>query len=258
MGCCPPRTLAEANRKGQNACRASQDVFLRSPGIPVSVAANYQSVSDRIRAACARSDREASSVRLVAVTKYASIDAVRELLALGHRDLGENRPQQLLERAALLPSDVNWHLIGPLQRNKARKVLPIATTIHSVNSLRLLETLERLGEELSARPRLLLEVNVSGETTKHGFTPDELRTAWPQIATFARLDVAGLMTMAPWTDDPETARPHFRTLREFRDELVATGPYELPELSMGMSGDFEVAIEEGATQVRVGSLLFDS
>lgn len=224
----------------------------------MSLAASYRAVCDRIAAACGRSGRAASSVRLVAVTKYAPIEAVQELISLGHRDFGENRPQQLLERSAVLPDDVTWHLIGPLQRNKARKVLPVATMIHSVESLRLLEALERLAEELSVRPRLLLEVNVSGEATKHGFSPAELRAAWSQITKLKRLDIAGLMTMAPDTDDPETVRPYFRLLRELRDELAAIGPFSLPELSMGMSGDFEVAIEEGATLVRLGSVLFDS
>ncbi|MGC1273599.1 MAG: YggS family pyridoxal phosphate-dependent enzyme [Planctomycetaceae bacterium] len=220
-------------------------------------AANYRAVCDRVVAACARSNRAVSDVRLVAVTKYAPIEAVRELIGLGHRDLGESRPQQLLERSAQLPGDVNWHLIGTLQRNKARKLLPAAAMIHSVDGLRLLETLDRLAEELSLHPRLLLEVNVSGEASKHGFGPEDLRAVWPQIAAFERLDVAGLMTMAPFSDDPETARPHFRALRELRDELAAKGPNPLTELSMGMSGDFEVAIEEGATCVRIGSLLFD-
>jgi pyridoxal phosphate enzyme (YggS family) len=223
----------------------------------VSVSTNYHTVLERIAAACERSGRDAAAVTLVAVTKYAPTAAVEELVALGHRDFGENRPQQLLERASQFPPDVNWHLIGPLQRNKARKLLPAAKLIHSVDNLRLLEALDRLAAELSLRPLLLLEVNVSGEASKHGFSPDELRAAWPAIVKFTRLDVAGLMTMAPATDDPETARPHFRSLRLLRDELAARGPCPLPELSMGMSGDFDLAIEEGATLVRVGSVLFE-
>ena len=221
------------------------------------LADNLAALRRRIAAACDRAGRDPASVRLVAVTKYAPIEAVRELLALGHRDLGENRPQQLLERAALLEeSRPTWHLIGPLQRNKARKVLPVATLTHSADSLRLLEALDRLADELSVRPRLLLEVNVSGEESKHGFTPDELRACWPRAAAFTRLDIAGLMTMAPYAEDPEAARPVFRALRRLRDELAAVGPLPLPELSMGMSGDFEPAIEEGATLIRIGSSLF--
>jgi pyridoxal phosphate enzyme (YggS family) len=224
----------------------------------VSVAENYAAVRARIAAACDRSGRDPSAVRLVAVTKYAPIEAIRELVALGHRDLGENRPQQLLERAALLDGlGVRWHLIGTLQRNKARKVLPVAGLIHSADDLRLLEALDRLAGELSLRPRVLLEVNVSGEATKHGFRPDELASLWPRVAGFGRLDIAGLMTMAPDSDDPEQARPVFRALRRLREDLAAAGPLPLPELSMGMSGDFEVAIEEGATIVRVGSALFE-
>lgn len=229
----------------------------------VSVAENYAAVRDRIAAACERCGRDPSAVRLVAVTKYAPIEAVRELVALGHLDLGENRPQQLLERAALLDGldgpdgpGVRWHLIGTLQRNKARKVLPVASLIHSADDFRLLETLDRLAGELSLRPRVLLEVNVSGEATKHGFRPDELASLWRQVAAFGRLDIAGLMTMAPYSEDPEQVRPVFRALRKLRDELAAAGPLPLPELSMGMSGDFEAAIEEGATIVRVGSALF--
>ena len=211
----------------------------------------------RIEAACARSGRDPAAVRLVAVTKYAPMEAVRELVALGHRDLGENRPQQLLERAGLLNgAEVTWHLIGHLQRNKARKVLPVASLIHSVDSVRLMEAIDRLAVELSLRPRVLLEVNVSGEGSKDGFEPGVLREAWGEITRMEHVELAGLMTMAPYSDDPETARPVFQSLRELRDELTATGALPLPELSMGMSGDFEVAIEEGATIVRMGSLLF--
>jgi len=223
----------------------------------LTVADRLTSVRSRIAAACGRAGRDPGSVRLVAVTKYASIEAVRELLALGHRDLGENRPQQLLERASLLDGFApTWHLIGPLQRNKARKVLPVAALTHSVDGPRLLEAVDRLAGELSLRPRVLLEVNVSGEETKHGLSPEELREAWLRVASCRHVEVTGLMTMAPYAEDPELARPVFRALRHLRDELAAEGPLALPELSMGMSGDFEVAIEEGATIVRVGSSLF--
>lgn len=223
----------------------------------MSLAGNYEDVRRRIAAACGRAGRDPETVRLVAVTKYATVDAIRELVDLGHRDLGENRPQQLLERAALLGGrDVRWHLIGTLQRNKARKVLPVASLVHSADSARLLDALDRLAGELSLRPRVLLEVNVSGEESKHGFSPEDLRAGRPQVASFSHLDVAGLMTMAPYSDDPEAARPVFRGLRRLRDDLASVGPLPLPELSMGMSGDFEVAVEEGATIVRVGAALF--
>lgn len=223
----------------------------------MSISENYENVRARIARACARVGRESSEVTLVAVTKYAPIDAVNELVALGQRDLGESRPQQLAERAELFKDDaLTWHLIGHLQRNKARKILPLVSLIHSVDSVRLLEALDRLAGELDLRPRVLLEVNISGEESKGGFESSELRAEWSKVEQLSQLDVAGLMTMAPYADDPEEARPVFRALRELRDELVGRGRFALPELSMGMSGDFEVGIEEGATIVRVGSVLF--
>ena len=208
--------------------------------------------------ACDRIDREPRSVRLIAVTKYASVDAVRELIGLGHRDLGESRPQQLVERASLFDDpDVSWHLIGSLQRNKARKVLPYATMIHSADSVRLLETLDRLASELELRPRVLLEVNISGEPSKQGFSISRLKSDFKHMGQLPHLELQGLMTMAPYADDPEASRPIFRRLRELRDELEQTAGCAIPDLSMGMSGDYTVAIEEGATIIRVGSALFD-
>ena len=177
---------------------------------------------------------------------------------MGARDLAESRPQRLCERAALVDSSVHWHLIGQLQRNKVRKVLPVAAWIHSVDSLPLLRRIDEIAGELGARPRLLLEVNVSGEVAKGGFPASELSEAWPIVTAFKNVEVAGLMTMAPLFDSPEAARPVFAGLRLLRDQLKNLDPaIKLPELSMGMSGDFEVAAEEGATMVRVGSSLFE-
>lgn len=222
------------------------------------VAENLEQIRERIEAACARSERATDAVRLVAVTKYAELQWVRDLIELGMRDLGESRPQQLLERAGLIDERVRWHMIGHLQRNKARKVLPLVSLIHSVDTPRLLETLDRLAEEMELRPRVLLEVNVSGEKAKHGFAPEALVATWPSVLACKHVEVDGLMTMAPLADDPATAQPVFRGLRELRDRLVGCSPEDvtLPELSMGMSDDFDVAIEEGATLVRVGSSLF--
>jgi pyridoxal phosphate enzyme (YggS family) len=174
---------------------------------------------------------------------------------LGVRDLGESRPQQLLERAATFGDDVRWHLIGHLQRNKARRVLPLVDCIHSVDTLRLLVTLEHLAKELTLAPRVLLEVNVSGEAAKDGFAPADLVAAWSAVRTCRHAQVVGLMTMAPLTDDWELMRGVFRRLRELRDNL-ADDRLPLAELSMGMSHDFEIAIEAGATLIRVGSDLF--
>ena len=225
-----------------------------------------------MRAACERSGRDLSGVRLVAVTKYAEWDWIRALVALGQVDLAENRPQQFVERATRLESEVGsaaegaagcerpqvrWHLIGHLQRNKVRPVLPLVSLIHSVDSLRLLERIGVLAGELGLRPRVLLEVNVSGEPSKDGFTPAELEAAWPALMASQQVELEGLMTMAPESDDPEAARPVFRELRRLRDRLRDVSGRELPELSMGMSGDFEPAIEEGATLIRIGSRLFE-
>lgn len=220
---------------------------------------NLHRVRERIAAACARVDRSPDEVTLIAVTKYAELDWVRCLIDLGVTDLGESRPQQLVARAAQLPPHVRWHQIGHLQRNKADILLPIATRIHSVDSLRLIEHLAKNARKLGCRPSILLEVNVSGEASKDGFKIDDLLAAWPLILEHDSLAVDGLMTMAPLEDDQEAARPTFRGLRELRDRLrdASGGRCPLPDLSMGMSGDFEIGIEEDATLIRVGSSLFE-
>jgi pyridoxal phosphate enzyme (YggS family) len=224
-----------------------------------TLARNLADVRRCIDAACHRAQRAPGDVTLVAVTKYAQPEWMRGLYELGCRDFGESRPQQLVQRAAGFPTDVRWHLIGHLQRNKASAVWPVAAAIHSADSLRLLDKLAESARESSARPDILLEVNVSGEASKGGFAPDELLAAWPTLWPNAPLQFAGLMTMAPLTDDPEATRPVFRALRELRDDLQQQtgGQLRLPQLSMGMSGDFEIAIEEGATLVRIGSRLFE-
>lgn len=229
------------------------------PAIAAQLETNLAAVNDRIAAACARAGRDPGDVTLVAVTKYARPEWVRGLVSLGVRDLGESRPQQLAERANWFDDSVRWHLIGQLQRNKVRKTLPLTALIHSVDSLRLLSAIDRIAEEERLQPRLLLEVNVSGEEVKHGFAPENVVNLWDEISATTNVSVAGLMTMAPWSDDPEQSRPVFRKLRELRDELRSLSPDsgDLQELSMGMSGDFEVAIEEGATLVRIGSRLFE-
>ncbi len=226
--------------------------------VTTRIAANHARVVEQIEAACRRSGRTAAEVRLVAVTKSATVAWIEALVTLGVRDLGESRPQKLCERAALFDPSVRWHLIGQLQRNKVRKVLPVAGWIHSVDSWPLLNRIDEISGELGVRPRLLLEVNVSREVAKSGFAPHELSEAWHHVAAAKHVEVAGLMTMAPLSDSAATARPVFAGLRALRDQLKSRDPsIELPELSMGMSGDFEVAIEEGATLVRVGTSLFE-
>lgn len=221
-----------------------------------TIAQNLQQVRECIAQAAARAGREAEEVTLVAVTKYAEPEWVQALTTM-HTVFGESRPQQLAERVPQFGKSVQWHLIGQLQRNKVRAMLPLCHLIHSVDSLRLLDRIQLIASELELRPGVLLQANVSGESSKAGFTPDELRSICDEIAKYDSVLVAGLMTMAPATTNPESTRAVFGSLRELRDELVSGRELTLPELSMGMSGDFEVAIEEGATIVRVGSRLFD-
>lgn len=216
---------------------------------------NLRAVRDRILAACDRAGRCASTVQLVAVTKYAEWEWV-EALAVQHSVFGENRPQQLAERAAQLPK-VEWHLIGQLQRNKVRLALAHATVIHSIDSLRLLRKIATVASETGRRPNVLLEVNIAGEESKSGFSPAELTAAWSDIVAVQQdVNITGLMGMAPASPDTEVARSVFRRLAELRDQLAGT-ELTLPELSMGMSGDFEAAVEEGSTMVRIGSRLFE-
>jgi pyridoxal phosphate enzyme (YggS family) len=231
--------------------------------------ANLQQVHARMAAAVLRAGRSPADVRLIAVTKYAPWPAVVGLMELGHRDFGENRPQQLVERAAMTPAalrptgsplagfprDVNWHLIGQLQRNKVRGVLGHCALIHSVDSWRLLSRIDELARELQLRPQVLLQVNISGEESKSGFSPADFQKVLTQAEHLQSVQIQGLMTMAPLTEDADQVRQVFRALRQLRD-ASATETVPLAELSMGMSGDFEVAIEEGATLVRVGSALF--
>lgn len=228
-------------------------------GVAERLRENLQLIQSRIDAACGRSGRDPSGVRIIAVTKYADWNWVEALAGLGVTALGESRPQQLIERSAALQRPVEWHLIGHLQRNKVRSVLPVAALIHSVDSWRLLHRIDEIAGELGLQPDVLLQVNVSGEASKHGFVPDDLRTEFSSTGRLSHVRVRGLMTMAPYSDDTETARPVFRGLSALRDELQAAAPatVTLHHLSMGMSNDFDVAVEEGATLVRLGSLLFE-
>ncbi len=224
-----------------------------------TIESNLAGIRQRIGDACQRSGRHTDDVALIAVTKYAQPEWVRALIDLGHVRLGESRPQQLATRAGEMPDNVEWHLIGHLQRNKVDLVLPAVQLIHSADSVRLLKRISQRATSLERSARVLLEVNVSGEESKDGFTPAALREAWQEVRQLDFLDIQGLMTMAPRSDEPESARSFFVALRELREELAAQSHdgNMLPELSMGMSRDFQVAIEEGATLIRVGSSLFE-
>ena len=222
---------------------------------------NLADVRRRIAAAAAEAGRRPDEIRLVAVTKYVDVAVTAALAACGQVDLGESRPQQLwLKAEAPELRDVRWHLIGHLQRNKTARTLPLAAWVHSGDSLRLLEELDAVGRVLDRpRVRTLLEVNLTGEAAKHGFAPAEVPPLCDALSSFASLDIAGLMGMSAAEDDAAAARRRFATLRELRDSLRRDwhGRFDLNELSMGMSHDFEAAILEGATLVRIGSALFE-
>ncbi|MFO0946319.1 MAG: YggS family pyridoxal phosphate-dependent enzyme [Planctomycetota bacterium] len=217
--------------------------------------ANLATVRQRIAVACARSGRSPEEITLVAVTKEVEVATIRQLYDLGIRDVGENRPQSLWRKYVHLPHDLRWHLIGHLQTNKVRRTLPLVHSIHSVDRPAVAEVISQEAERVEKRVPICLEVNVSGESTKDGFSPKEVTEHFPQIAELPGITVIGLMTMAPFDEAIEHCRPVFAGLRKLRDELGGKGA--LPMLSMGMSRDFEVAIEEGATHVRVGSALFE-
>jgi PLP dependent protein len=220
---------------------------------------NLAEVRERMAAAARRAGRLPDEVRLVAVTKYVDAEAARALAAAGCLDLGESRPQELWRKAALLADlPVRWHLIGHLQRNKLARSLPLVSLVHSGDSGRLIEAIDSGAARAQRRVPLLLEVNVSGDASKHGLLPAELEPLVEPLSKLPWVDVRGLMCMAGREGDLDSARGDFEKLRLLRDELrsVWPEPAALVELSMGMSGDFEVAIEEGATLVRIGSSLF--
>lgn len=213
-------------------------------------------VRERMAEACRRAGRDPCGVELVAVSKTFPPESVHELADAGQRVFGESRVQEAEPKVAVLPAFLRWHFIGHLQRNKVRKALPLFEVIHSVDSLRLAEQVEQVAGELGLFPKIHLEVNLAGEASKHGFAPDDLRRALPGLLEMRRLEISGLMAIPPAGDDAAESRRWFAALRELRDCLVSDSGVPLPGLSMGMSSDYEVAIEEGATVVRVGSALF--
>jgi len=228
--------------------------------LPSQLAANLAEVQGRIAEAAARSGRRPDEVRLVAVTKYVEPEVIRPLAAAGCRLLGENRPQHLWQKAeALADLPITWHLIGHLQRNKVRRTVPLVAMIESADSPRLVAAIDEAAAGLKRRVPLLLEVNVSGEEAKHGFEPDAVGPLLDELPGYRHVEVRGLMCMARWGGGEESARRDFAALRELRDRLRSQCPegVALDELSMGMSGDYEAAIEEGATLVRIGSALYE-
>lgn len=224
-----------------------------------AIGRNLQTVQERIAAAAARAGRLANAVSLVAVTKQRGLDEIRELAASGQRVFGENRVTETTEKIDALASEAfDWHFIGHLQTNKVRKLVGRCALFHGVDSLRLAEALQRAADDQDCEVDILLEVNVSGEASKYGLCPDEADQVARDLRTLDRIHCIGLMTMAPWEAEAEETRPVFRDLREVMARLKEHGHdhLDLRHLSMGMSNDFEVAIEEGATLVRVGTALF--
>jgi PLP dependent protein len=219
-------------------------------------AANLISIRRRIEAACARAGRDPGSVTLVAVTKEHPPETVNEAAKLGLTLFGENKVQEAKAKIPLCSGKLRWHMIGHLQSNKCRDAVDLFDMIQAVDSLSLAREMSKRAEHAGKAMPMLLEVNVMGEASKFGYRPEQLLADLSQLNTLPRLEVHGLMAVPPWKPDPEEVRPAFRRLRELKERAEQVLGAPLPHLSMGMSGDFEVAIEEGATMVRLGTALF--
>ena len=221
-----------------------------------SLAENLETVRGRIDAAAVRAVRDPKGVTLVAISKMHPVEKIREAAEAGQELFGESRVQESLVKIPALPGRLRWHFIGHLQANKVRRALPLFDLIHGVDSLEIARDIDRIAADLGLHPSVLLEVNVSGEGSKHGFAPEALERGLDELLALPRLQVEGFMTMAPLAPDAEASRPYFAALRGLRDRLAVRAGIPLGTLSMGMSGDYEVAGEEGATLVRVGSAIF--
>ena len=222
----------------------------------MALAENLEQIKTRIAAACHRAGRDPASVTLMAVTKTHPPESVAAAADLGIVFVGENKVQEAKAKIPLCPGKLRWHFIGHLQSNKARDAVELFEMIQSVDSLALAQELNKRCEQAGKRMPILLEVNLAGEASKFGYSPDRLLADLADLNALPRLEVHGLMTVPPWKPDAETVRPFFRAARELKQSCEEILGAPLPHLSMGMSGDFEVAIEEGATIVRIGTALF--
>jgi PLP dependent protein len=220
------------------------------------VATGLAEVEEKIAAACERTGRDRSVVTLVAVSKTFPVDSIREAIGAGQLHFGESKLQEAEPKIEALAGKLHWHFIGRVQRNKVRKILSSFEIIHGVDSYQLAAYINTVAKEIGLFPKCFLQVNVGGEASKGGFEPEDLRSNFEQLLALDRLEIIGLMSIPPAGKVPEDSRQWFRQLRKLRDELQAEFQVLLPSLSMGMSGDYEVAIEEGATHVRVGSAIF--
>ncbi|MEO8196790.1 MAG: YggS family pyridoxal phosphate-dependent enzyme [Thermoanaerobaculia bacterium] len=226
----------------------------------MDVAQRYREIERRIQAACDRAGRSRASVQLVGASKRQSLDVLAAAYACGLRCFGENRVQEAVAKAPQLPDDIEWHLLGPLQSNKVRKAIALCRVVHAVDRLAIALEIDAEAARQGRRIGGFVEVNLGGEESKHGFAPADLTATLADLAGLTNLDIRGLMAIPPPGATAEDSRPHFRRLAGLRDELARRPEWRgrgfAGELSMGMSDDFEVAIEEGATQVRIGSALF--
>lgn len=223
--------------------------------MPDTLAERLALVQQRIADACARAGRTPDEVQLVTVSKTHGPDRIEEAVSCGLTVFGESRIQEARAKIPLCPGHLQWHLIGHLQTNKVKQAAPLFDVVHSVDSERLLEAYNAACTEAGRTTRIFLQVNVSGEGSKFGIAPDQLPALLERSCSCMNLEVVGLMTIPPFAEEAEKARPHFARLRALRDETAARCGVPLPELSMGMSHDFEIAIEEGATVIRIGTAI---
>lgn len=221
-----------------------------------SIAENLERVREQIAQAAAKVGRTTDDVELVAITKTHPSDKVREAIEAGQTLFGESRVQEARAKIPELPSNLRWHFVGHLQKNKIRHALPLFELIHSVDSLALAEDMNRIAEEDGLHPRVLLEVNVAGEGSKFGFQPEKLRQEMEALLELPRLSILGLMTIPPLAEEAQASRKYFVQVRELRDRLQTEFHVDLAQLSMGMTQDFAIAVEEGATLARVGTAIF--
>jgi pyridoxal phosphate enzyme (YggS family) len=222
----------------------------------VSLSENLEKIQQRITGACARSGREPGSVTLLAVTKSQPPEVVREAADCGQALFGENKIQEAKAKIPLCPGRLRWHFIGHLQSNKCRDAVELFEMIQSVDSLSLAQEINKRAGQAAKTMPILLEINVAGEASKFGYQPEKLLAELKEINALQRIEIQGLMAVPPWSAEPEKSRPYFRQLRELKQKCEQILGVSQPHLSMGMSGDFEIAIEEGATMVRVGTALF--
>ncbi len=220
------------------------------------IAENLERVREQIAEAARKSNRSVEDIELVAISKTHEAEKVREAVEAGQTLFGESKIQEARIKILELPSNLRWHFAGHLQKNKIRHALPLFELIHSVDSLALAQDINRVAEEEGLHPRVLIEVNVAGEGSKFGFAPEKLRTDMESLLALPRLSILGLMCIPPIADEAEGSRKYFVELREVRDRIQAEFHVDLAQLSMGMTQDYAVAVEEGATLVRVGTAIF--